>query len=284
MLSNAHQVFRAGLKQALRMSTAWFKPNFVPKLLRSYQKQYASVEVWNTTCIVSNFGKEKASKCSVLINSSSPSLLGVRKFPYFPSGGPQPKEPPLKVEHHLMGYVSQWGGMDLKRGMLFPFNAVDGLVHELGGWKLAMHCYMLPTVKEDERCPVGQAVSTPPGGRLLAVEYEKIVHTVPPFYEHNSGDPKAYLFQCYENALNICEDRLPDHAGGAPLRIACPLLGAGARGFPLEIAIEVAARASLKWREKNDKVQGRQKILVFGIPQLEVALKLNDAISRIDQI
>jgi O-acetyl-ADP-ribose deacetylase (regulator of RNase III) len=264
------------------MSTAWFKPNFVPKLLRSFKKQSASVEIWQTTCIVSNFGKEKASNCSVLINSSSPSLLGVRKFSYFPNGGPQPEKPPSKVEHHLMGYVSKWGNMELKDGMLFPFNVVDGLVHQLGGWKLALHCYMIPTIKEDERCPVGQAVSTPPGGKELAAEYDTIVHTVPPFYAHTSGNPNDDLFRCYGSALTVCEEHLLTQAEGLPLRIACPLLGAGGRGFPLETAIEIAARASLKWRDSTES-NGRQKVLVFGTPQMDVASKLIDAISRMDK-
>ena len=264
------------------MSTAWFKPNFVPKLLRSYKKQSTSVEVWQTTCIVENFGKEKASSCSVLINSSSPSLLGIRKFPYFPSGGPQPEKPPSKVEHHIMGYVSKWGNMELKEGMMFPFNVVDGLVHQLGGWKLALHCYMLPTTKEDERCPVGQAVSTPPGGKLLAAEYDKIVHTVPPFYAHDSCNPEDELFQCYERALTVSEEHLATQAEGLPLRIACPLLGAGARGFPLETSIDIAARASLQWRDEHES-HGRPTVLAFGIPQMDVASKLIDAISRMDK-
>ena len=90
------------------MSTSWYKPSMVPKLLRKFPGSYKTlsnetkemglhltspesilpartcVEIWNTTCIVTNFGKSKASACSVLINPANPSLTGVKKFPYFP--------------------------------------------------------------------------------------------------------------------------------------------------------------------------------------------------------
>merc|ERR1712238_183859 len=94
-----------------------------------------------------------------------------------------------KDAHHIMGYVSQWGGMELKDGMLFPFNVIDGLVHQLGGWRLALHCYMLPNINSGnnsggEKCPIGNAVTTPPGGTQLRQEYDTIVHTVPPFYKY----------------------------------------------------------------------------------------------------
>ena len=137
------------------MSTAWYKPSAVPKLLKAFSASSypsRSIEVWNTTCIVTNFGKSKASACSVLINPSNPSLTGVKKFPYFPQGGPEPKEQPKKYEHRIMGYVSQWGGMDLGTGMLFAANVVDGLVHQLGGWKLALWLKLLPKIDGKDGC------------------------------------------------------------------------------------------------------------------------------------
>lgn len=112
------------------MSTAWYKSNRVPKLIKEWStttnsvtnstssplKRFAavdgqtmtrrSIEVWDTTCIVTNFGRAtEPSNCQVLINPANPNLTGVSKFPYFPRGGPEPTLPPSKDAHHIMGYV-----------------------------------------------------------------------------------------------------------------------------------------------------------------------------------
>lgn len=272
------------------MSTSWYKPFAVPKLLRAFPKNTNSasiVEVWNTTCVVTNFGKPRESSCSVLINPSNPTLTGVKKFPYFPRGGPEPIKAPEKYEHHIMGYVSQWGGMEVGTGMLFPFNVVDGVVHQLGGWKLKMLCQWLPEVQTNEKCPVGHAVSTYPGGKELEEQFDEIIHTVPPFYEHHP-DPEVYLARCYQNALSLAFSSLP-----APLqqrRVASPLLGAGGRGFPLEKAIHIAAEESLRWRDNlstaDKQLQGetqQQQVLAFGIPDINIAEKLVTAIEQIER-
>ena len=108
----------------LDMSTAWYKSRVVPTLLQTWQHRNRSVEVWKTTCIVTNFGKPTAAVTSsvevpvckveaahvqVLINPANPELSGVSKFPYFPRGGPTPKQLPNKDAHHIMGYVSTCG-------------------------------------------------------------------------------------------------------------------------------------------------------------------------------
>ena len=66
----------------------------MPKLLRSFHRsgEYAtndknnlpSIEVSNSSCIVTNFRKLSSSGCSILINLPNPGLTGVNKFPYFP--------------------------------------------------------------------------------------------------------------------------------------------------------------------------------------------------------
>lgn len=106
---------------AWRMSTAWYKSRMPPKLLQQWisetkNNSKIAVEIWNTTCIVTNFGKstyqtndeteESNSHCHhILINPANPQLSGVSQFPYFPRGGPVPKKYPNKDAHHIMGYV-----------------------------------------------------------------------------------------------------------------------------------------------------------------------------------
>lgn len=175
-----------------------------------------------------------------------------------------------------MGYVSQWGGMDAGSGMLFAANVVDGLVHQLGGRKLALHCEILPSITNGEKCPVGHAVCTPAGGAELKLEYDTIVNTVPPFYEHHP-DPEHYLAECYKEAILLAGNlSLPE----SPLRIASPLLGAGGRGFPTELAVKIAASACVTWREgSNDG----DTVLAFGIPDMSTAESLMGAINMLDK-
>ena len=268
------------------MSTAWYKPGVGPKLLQAFKSPTTtnnstnrSIEIWNSTCAVTAFGKTTDAQCNVLINPANPQLLGVSKFPYFPKGGPAPKSYPKKDAHHIMGYVTQWGGMEVGDGMLFSANVVDGLVHQTGGWKLAFEIGLLPTnnPEENEKCPVGQAVVTGPGGADLRQHYEYIIHTVPPFYRHHP-EPETHLLKCYENALAL--------AFSKGSRVACPLLGAGARGFPQDVAIDLAVQASLQWRNDNNHQQENQsegQALAFAIPDIEIAEVLLSAVHEADQ-
>jgi O-acetyl-ADP-ribose deacetylase (regulator of RNase III) len=142
----------------------------------------------------------------------------------------------------------------------------------LGGWRLAMECRMLPLIntEKEERCPVGHAVVTGPGGSLLQEHFDWIVHTVPPFFRHHP-DPEEHLMQCYRYALALAFDK------GS--RVACPLLGAGARGFPLDVALNLAGQASLEWRDQ-DKDSGDKQLLAFAIPDTDVAEQLVATISK----
>lgn len=405
------------------MSTAWYKPGVAPKLLRSFPSlsvvaespsttsssasatnyEHRIIEVWNTTCIVSNFGKltnvgrcsdDKSNNehsdtttgsrpghehtcrrrpgCKVLINPGNEQLSGVSRFPYFPKGGPVPKSPPDKDAHHIMGYVSQWGGMEVGSGMLFPANAVDGLVHQLGGHQLKKDLRdqfddkniddryfpferfkswlsLLSSSKTKKinnkinnhnrgdgdgsddgliiRCPIGSAIGSGSGiGSDLSKHYDRIVHTVPPFYHHHhENNPEKYLSLCYENSLSMAFVTSSSSAFVPPstmdssnnkmnkvtsngikiedsdriVRVACPLLGAGTRGTPLDIAVRIAAKESVRWCNEvnhyhqsnlnqysssspNDKKmkRGTTKVLAFGIPDPEIVEMLVDAIEE----
>jgi hypothetical protein len=88
------------------MSTSWYKSRIPPKLIQAFLQQTKNhgrlcVEVWETTCIVTNFQQ----LASVLINPANPSLSGVSKFPYFPKGGPEPKFSPNKDAHPMYAYL-----------------------------------------------------------------------------------------------------------------------------------------------------------------------------------
>mmetsp|Transcript_41275 Transcript_41275/g.99441 ORF Transcript_41275/g.99441 Transcript_41275/m.99441 type:complete len:93 (-) Transcript_41275:1319-1597(-) len=66
------------------MATSWYRPGVVPKIVKSWKVDSTFglfLELWDSTCIVTNF---REAKCPTLINPANPSLSGVSKFPYFP--------------------------------------------------------------------------------------------------------------------------------------------------------------------------------------------------------
>ena len=274
-------------------SRSVFRSKSVPKIHYGFTTATAtpphqhqrSVEIWTTTCIVTNFGRtilsdsqhtddphhrhhqqqhhQQHQHCWVLVNPCNSGLTGCRLFPYFPKGGPVPPhkvDSPTHRDWQPLGYVTQWGGMEVGTGMLYPTSVVDGLVHTYGGSKLQTELYWLRqkhwwtrywwhdrTKDVVEPCPIGHAVITSAGNGLLAHQYDYIVHTAPPFYKFNT-DPflssEALLLQCYENAL---QKAVRSDSGTTTSVVAMPLLGSGARGFPVHVACQVAAEAIVDW-------------------------------------
>ncbi|EEC47674.1 predicted protein [Phaeodactylum tricornutum CCAP 1055/1] len=260
-------------------SKAFFKSSIAPKLVQRVDMGRKAVEVWTTTCIVSNFGEKTDANCSILINPSNPELSGVSNFPYFPKGGPVPRDKPRSMhkDWQPLGFVSTWGGMEVGTGMMFPVSVVDGLVHQMGGWKLQAECAWLRLTKT-EPCPIGSAVATTAGNDRLAAHYRSVIHTTPPFYDH-SDSPKVSLRQCYKSATELA------FADSSIARVAVPLLGSGARGFPMAVAIDVAAEASVEWaRCVNDSMDDGvigEKTLVFGLLEDSYAEQLLEHIERL---
>ena len=123
------------------VSKAWYKsaaPRLIGRFTNNSNNSSVSsssprkaVEIWKTTCVLTNFGKQchhnleknnqqqQQQQLVTLINPANPNLSGPNSFPYFARGGPQPKQQPNRHAHHIMGYVSQWGGMDVGRGELY---------------------------------------------------------------------------------------------------------------------------------------------------------------------
>jgi len=178
--------------------------------------------------------------------------------------------------------------MEVGSGMLYSVSVVDGLVHQLGGWPLRMEIKLLPTIQEpDEKCPVGSAVVTSCGfSSDLSNEYDYVVHTVPPFYKHHP-DPNECLRNCYRSSFAKAFDLTTTNN-----RVATPLLGAGARGFPLDVAVDVAASESIFWlssvgdnsiTERYDSSGGDDGIyrtVAFGIPDEKTAELMVEALTR----
>jgi O-acetyl-ADP-ribose deacetylase (regulator of RNase III) len=211
----------------------------------------------------------------ILINPCNSGLTGCKLFPYFPKGGPVPKQKVESTTHRdwqPLGYVTQWGGMEVGTGMLYPISVIDGLVHIYGGSKLQTELYWLRQkhcwnkfwssdgMNTNEPCPVGHAVITSAGNAQLAQQYDRIVHTTPPFYKYNTHPSlcsEALLSKCYENALHLAT-LIPTTTGinfdsesrGMTNVVAMPLLGSGARGFPIDIACQIAAESIIKWISK----------------------------------
>lgn len=242
------------------MSKAFFKSSIAPELCyKTTKSKLRSIEVWLTSCIVTNFGK--GADCSVLVNPGNSQLTGCSNFPYFPRGGPVPKEKPISMhkDWQPLGFVSQWGGMEVGSGMMYPVSVVDGLVHQYGGWKLQAECKLKRIMaRGDNVCPVGSAVMTASGG--LQDEYAAIVHTTPPFYKFHD-EPEEFLSQCYQAAFKMASAKYS--------RVATPLLGAGARGFPEDVAIRIAAEESLRWCQDLEQAasddDNNDQAIVFGL-------------------
>lgn len=207
---------------------------------------------------------------SVLINPGNPSLSGVSNFSYFPVGGPEP--PPSfeigKDSHPIMGYVTSWGGLEVGKGMSFAANTVDGIVHQYGGKELRKECDAALSntwTGGSGRLGEGKAIPTQAVGQTLkeASGYDLLVHTVPPFVDEDyrfedgkiiSGEKinedeigkhnDVLLAECYRNSLRTAGLGSPP---SSLLKIACPLLGAGCRGFSIERAIQIAASTTTRW-------------------------------------
>jgi O-acetyl-ADP-ribose deacetylase (regulator of RNase III) len=156
--------------------------------------------------------------------------------------------------------------MEVGAGMMFPASVVDGLVHLHGGWALRSEIETLKAARrwrrwwrssneaeQESLCPVGTAVATSAGrGSTLARHYDVVVHACPPFYLHDD-DPLEKLAGCYRSALALA------FPSGGAARAASPLLGAGARGFPADAAMEVASWAAVEWllgASKGDSASG----------------------------
>ncbi|KAK1744399.1 hypothetical protein QTG54_004932 [Skeletonema marinoi] len=315
--------------------------------------------------------QQAAASCDVDQSSKSKSER-TQCLPLLSSGGPQPKVQPNRHAHHIMGYVSQWGGMDVGSGMLFSAESIDGLLHQLGGLRFRAECNLVPphpwahaylnqqcrqkaaanndrnandTVEVSNivnspnpktKCPVGTAVSTAAVGGEIQSHYDRIIHTVPPFYNYppsmteelkrlsgieigeNEDEEdlhqlsKELLRSCYRQSFHVAfgsnnndqsysllnnpitsflgmgKYRHNNQQSRHSQRMAVPLLGAGCRDFPKDVALEVAALESASWLlsepKEEDHATESELVVAFGLLESEDAEALANSIEEIIQL
>ncbi len=107
---------------------------------------------------------------------------------------------------------------------------VDGAIHRRGGEAILAECRRLREDEYPDGLPVGRAVATTAG--KLAARW--VIHTVGPKYA-KSEDRSELLASCFRDSL-----RVADEVGARTL--AFPAISAGAYGYPLDEAADVAMR------------------------------------------
>jgi O-acetyl-ADP-ribose deacetylase len=107
-------------------------------------------------------------------------------------------------------------------------SGVDGAIHRRGGPEILAACRALRAGEYPNGLPTGRAVATPAGN--LAADW--VIHTVGPVYSA-SEDRGELLRSCYRESLRVA-------AGLGAASIAFPLISAGAYGWPVRSAVELA--------------------------------------------
>jgi len=112
---------------------------------------------------------------------------------------------------------------------------VDGAIHRAAGPELLAECRTLGG------CSTGEAKATD-GYRLPA---RWVIHTVGPVWGGGTSAEDGLLASCYRSSLELAE-RLGARS------VAFPAMSAGAYGFPLERATEIAVAAVVAFMEAHD--------------------------------
>ena len=111
---------------------------------------------------------------------------------------------------------------------------VDGAIHEAAGPELLEACRKMPLDPQGQRCPTGEARTTPAFG--LAADW--VIHAVGPIYDENDHQGSCRQLQAaYEASLAEAGER-------GCRSIAFPAISTGAFQFPLESAAGVAISAA----------------------------------------
>ena len=223
---------------------------FVRGWLGRHPSALSAVEVHRTACIVTHPPAGERANCA-LVNPANAELVGTQFTPQ-----------ECWTILHGDPTTGRWD----QNFATYPFQAIDGLVTEFGGDRLASKLQALPADSRGRRCPVGTAVVTPAFGELTEL-YASLIHAAPPAYR--LLEPSVWeqeLRATYHAAIDAA-----NRAGFAS--IALPLLGAGAKGAPLKDAMRVAAQAIVDWRpsEAAADEQSPTPVVRFGVQDSSTA-------------
>ncbi|MEQ9409876.1 MAG: O-acetyl-ADP-ribose deacetylase [Fuerstiella sp.] len=120
---------------------------------------------------------------------------------------------------------------------------VDGAIHRAGG----------PAIMEDTRkqhpdgCPTGSAVASVPGH--LSARY--VFHAVGPVWQGGRSQEPAQLSSAYRTCLKLAQELNCNS-------IAFPAISAGAYGYPLDLAANVALKTCIdfqKWHKEPAEIR-----------------------------
>ena len=206
------------------------------------------LELWLTPCIVTMPPPD----CHCLIVPSNERLVGTQ-FSHFPVGGPTPSAPLIGVPPTSTATTTTTTAKSPvhRDKILYASETVDGTVTEYGGFefeKMVKQLPLDPTLSQEQyypiRCPTGQARTIPSVG-YLTHNFETLILAVAPFYESHDDDDasacwKTELQSAYRNAFKLAHGT-----------VATPLLGAGARGIPVEEAAQVATDSIVSFLKNN---------------------------------
>jgi O-acetyl-ADP-ribose deacetylase (regulator of RNase III) len=138
----------------------------------------------------------------------------------------------------LRGDITTWAGdaiVNAANELLLGGGGVDGAIHRAAGPELLEACLAVPPVRENLRCPTGEARVTQAFGKLRC---RQVIHTVGPIYE----DPEVsapLLEASYRSSLML--------ANKQKIRtLAFPAISCGVYGYPLGEAAPIALDACAK--------------------------------------
>jgi hypothetical protein len=168
-------------------------------MIKSFRKLSSSanlvLELHHTKCIVTN---PPSGMHFALCVPANKQLCGTA-LPYFPIGGPVPRDIPSELSKGS----NTWGGMDVGSNHMYASQTVDGMVTSLVGKELKEVVSSLPVLEVHDgieyKCLEGSSVVTS-APYPLSSNYEFLIHTVPPF----KSDSNAYikLMSCYTSILD----------------------------------------------------------------------------------
>jgi len=222
--------------------------------IASYAK--GKVELWLTPCIVSMPPTPTSSSCgSLLLVPSNERLCGTQ-FSHFPVGGPTPHKAIIGENKKRASSPSRNTQNKISERIIYASETVDGTLTELLGTELREYVQRsLPNLSQDDnfpiRCPTGSARKVPSVG-ILQQNFDAFILAVAPFWGDAQWHEKLLSAYLESFALAAAAASSPVVGGHC---LAVPLLGAGARGAPVEEACHVAAKASRQFWDNIDRWQ-----------------------------